>query len=39
MNQKFVYQVSNNKKSYTMMHGEPNIIIELVDHVIISHYS
>ena len=25
MNQKFVYQAGNNKKSYTMMHGQPNI--------------
>jgi len=25
MNKKFVYQVGNNKKSYTMMHGQPNI--------------
>ena len=25
MNTKFVYQVGNNKKSYTMMHGQPNI--------------
>ena len=25
MYKKFVYQVGNNKKSYTMMHGEPNI--------------
>ena len=24
MNKKFVYQVGNNKKSYTMMHGQPN---------------
>ena len=23
MNKKFVYQVRNNKKSYTMMHGQP----------------
>jgi len=27
MNKKFVYQVGNNKKSYTMMHGQPNIKI------------
>jgi len=27
MNKKFVYQVGNNKKSYTMMHGQPNINI------------
>ena len=25
MNKKFVYQFGNNKKSYTMMHGQPNI--------------
>jgi hypothetical protein len=25
MNKKFVYQVGNNRKSYTMMHGQPNI--------------
>jgi len=25
MNKKFVYQVGNNKKSYTMIHGQPNI--------------
>jgi hypothetical protein len=25
MNKKFVYQVGNNKKSYTIMHGQPNI--------------
>ena len=25
MNKTFVYQVGNNKKSYTMMHGQPNI--------------
>ena len=25
MNKKLVYQVGNNKKSYTMMHGQPNI--------------
>jgi hypothetical protein len=25
MNKKFVYQVDNNKKSYTMMHGQPHI--------------
>ena len=25
MNKKFVYQVGNNKKSYTMLHGQPNI--------------
>ena len=25
MNRKFVYQVGNNKKNYTMMHGQPNI--------------
>jgi len=25
MNKKFVYQVGNNKKSYTMMHGQTNI--------------
>jgi len=28
MNKKFVYQVGNNKKSYTMMHGQPNIYIK-----------
>jgi len=28
MNKKFVYKVGNNKKkSYTMMHGQPNIKI------------
>jgi hypothetical protein len=27
MNKKFVYQVGNKKKSYTMMHGQPNIKI------------
>jgi len=27
MNKKFVYQVGNNKKNYTMMHGQPNIKI------------
>jgi len=27
MNKKLVYQVGNNKKSYTMMHGQPNIKI------------
>jgi len=27
MNKKFVYQVGNNKKSYTMMHGQPTIKI------------
>jgi len=32
MSKKFVYQVGNNKKSYTMMHGQPNInIITLVN--------
>jgi len=30
MNKKFVYQVGNNKKSYTMMHGQPNININLL---------
>ena len=25
MNKKFVYEVGNNKKVYTMMHGQPNI--------------
>jgi len=25
MNKKFVYQVGNNKKIYTMMHGQRNI--------------
>ena len=25
MNKEFVYQVGNNKKGYTMMHGQPNI--------------
>jgi len=25
MNKKLVYQVDNNKKIYTMMHGQPNI--------------
>jgi len=29
MNKKFVYQVGNNKKSYTMMHSQPNI--KLID--------
>jgi len=28
MNKKFVYQVGNNKKSYTMMHGQPKIKIK-----------
>ena len=28
MNKKFVYKVGNNKKSYTMMHGQPNINIK-----------
>ena len=27
MNKEFVYQVGNNKKSYTMMHGQPNVKI------------
>ena len=27
MNKRFVYQVGNNIKSYTMMHGQPNIKI------------
>jgi len=31
MNKKFVYQVGNNKKSYTMMHGQPNIKINKTD--------
>jgi len=25
MNKKFVYKVGNNKNSYTMIHGQPNI--------------
>jgi len=29
MNKKFVYQVGNNKKSYTLMHGQPNIKVYL----------
>ena len=27
MNKKFVYQVGNNKTSYTMMHSQPDIKI------------
>jgi hypothetical protein len=30
MNKKFVYKVGNDKKSYTMMHGQPNIIIIII---------
>jgi hypothetical protein len=29
MNKKFVYQIGNNKKSYTMMHSQTNIKIFL----------
>jgi len=25
MNKKFVYQIGNNKKRYSVMHGQPNI--------------
>jgi len=34
MNKKFVYQVGNNKKSYTMMHGQPNIKIFHLSHTV-----
>ena len=37
MNKKFVYQVGNNKKSYTMMHGQPNIKISFVMSVRMEH--
>ena len=37
MNKKFVYQVGNNKKSYTMMHGQPNIKI-FIRRLIIPHH-
>jgi len=33
MNKKFVYQVGNNKKSYTMIHGQPNIQICIIVYV------
>jgi hypothetical protein len=32
MNKKFVYQVGNNKKSYTTMHGQPNINSLIIDY-------
>jgi len=37
MNKKFVYQVGNNKKRCTMMHGQPNIKKNCVTLYLVGH--